>query len=70
MDIVYYGVTTGEDGWGVGEVLECSTYRRKNETWYVDVPINKDKPELGVQEVECFHVFRIVLTRVVYIEEV
>ena len=61
---VYYGVMI-EDG--VGDICEGHDYKKKNESWYLQVYIDKNKPELGYMSYECFSIFHIINDKILYV---
>ena len=54
----YFGVSIGEGGYGIGEILEGENWGRMDDGVYI---------KMGLVYVEVFHVFQIVDNKVVYL---
>lgn len=67
MSKKYYGNSTGEDGCGIGDIIEGQDYKRRNSSWYIEVPVNEEKCELGCIDIEVFNIWTIENNEIKYV---
>ncbi len=61
MNKKFYGVSTGEYGCGVGDIINGHSwsYNELSNSYFIHTYVNPDKPHLGNVNMEVYYVFTI-----------
>ena len=55
--MMFYGISNDEDGYGVGTLVQGIKWKTENHSNYIEIPINPERPELGVLDIQVFGVY-------------